>query len=1308
MSRLAVVVAVAFSVSCGGGGTGDGGGGTQPPPTPNIGINGGNSQQVAVGTAVPTPPSVRVTNASGAGVANISVTFAVATGGGSATGTTQTTNSSGIATVGGWTMGTALGVNTMTATASGTAGGPLTFTATAIAGPAAKIELSAGNGQSVVLGSPVGVAPVVKVTDVGGNPVAGTTVTFTTGTGGGTVNGATQLTNASGLATVGSWTPGAMGTNTLVATSTGLTGNPITFTATATAGPASKLAITTVPSSTATNRVAFVTQPVVQVQDAGGNSVAQAGTVVTAAITAGGGTLGGTATATTSAAGTATFTGLSISGTTGARTLTFTATGLAATTAQITTIAGAATAIAVDANNNQSAPAGSTLGTPPSVKVTDADANPVPGVAIAFAVTGGGGSATGLSQTTNAAGVAAPGSWTLGAAVGTNTMTATSTPALSGSPVTLTATGVTATGLKLAVTTAPSTSAVNRVAFATQPVIQLRDAGNAAVAQAGVVITVAISAGGGTLGGTATATTNASGAATFTNLSISGTVGARTLTFSTSGYTSITAPVTTSAGAATTIAVDANNNQSATAGAALATPPSVKVTDADANPVSGVTVTFAVATGGGSGTGLTPVTNASGIAAPGSWTLGATPGANTMTATATGLTGSPVTLTATGTASSVSLTSVSPSLLTPGISATITGTGFNTTAASNAVTVDGVAASVTAATATQLTVTIPASMPCEATHDATLSVTVTGNPAQTITKPLQVATQRTLAVGQSVIVTAANEQRCNELSNTGTSRYYVAVSNTSTAYTTGISGTAFQLRGAAGSGGSGLSPAMALAALRVRAPVERTVRRPVIARNTPADEADRSHMRLVDQNREILMRNRGRGTPRSSGATRSIAAPVVGDIVSLNIPNINNTSNICLAPLAMTGRIAYVGTKTIVVEDNTNPLYGQIDTTYAAIANEFDNTMLPLLTTNYGNPLARDAATDNNGRIVMVFSRKVNDNFPNLAGFVVTCDFFARDAGNTQSNLGEYFYATTPTVSGTASNNTNNPPRWRWQMRGTIIHEVKHITSFAERISRNASAYEESWLEETLARVSEELYERQIYSFAQKANIGYGSAASPVGPYCGVRVDPSWTACVGRPRGIVRVFEELAPKWYAQPENYSPLGRIDANDFSFYATGWSLLRWAVDQSTTPEATFLKALTQETSLSGVANLEARTGRTFADMLPEWTMANVLDDYPGWAPSGTASTRMKQLSWDFRNVFAGYKADFTTQVTWTAWPLVPLSQSFGAFTRNATVKPGTSAVFEISGTATAKQLLELKAQTGTAAAPAELRITIVRVQ
>ena len=99
----------------------------------------------------------------------------------------------------------------------------------------------------------------------------------------------------------------------------------------------------------------------------------------------------------------------------------------------------------------------------------------------------------------------------------------------------------------------------------------------------------------------------------------------------------------------------------------------MKVTDANGNPVSGVSVVFTVTGGGGAIVPASPatvITTASGLAQVTSWTLGSTAGTNTLTATSGTLTGSPVTFTATGTAGAVSATlstvTASPNPITAG------------------------------------------------------------------------------------------------------------------------------------------------------------------------------------------------------------------------------------------------------------------------------------------------------------------------------------------------------------------------------------------------------------------------------------------------------------------------------------------------------------------------------------------------------------------------------------------------------------------------------------------------------------------
>ena len=96
--------------------------------------------------------------------------------------------------------------------------------------------------------------------------------------------------------------------------------------------------------------------------------------------------------------------------------------------------------IAANSIATQSGTVGAPVTQRPSVIVRDATGNPRPGIVITFAVTAGGGTATGLTSTTDAGGIATVGSWTLGAQAGTNTLTA-SGAGFDGSPVTFTAVG---------------------------------------------------------------------------------------------------------------------------------------------------------------------------------------------------------------------------------------------------------------------------------------------------------------------------------------------------------------------------------------------------------------------------------------------------------------------------------------------------------------------------------------------------------------------------------------------------------------------------------------------------------------------------------------------------------------------------------------------------------------------------------------------------------------------------------------------------------------------------------------------------
>ena len=99
---------------------------------------------------------------------------------------------------------------------------------------AANITANSSTTVTAPSGAQVTELPSVLVADASGRPLAGAPVTFTVTSGGGTVTGGSATSDASGIATVGSWTLGAgSGANTLSATTGSLPG--VTFTACATA-----------------------------------------------------------------------------------------------------------------------------------------------------------------------------------------------------------------------------------------------------------------------------------------------------------------------------------------------------------------------------------------------------------------------------------------------------------------------------------------------------------------------------------------------------------------------------------------------------------------------------------------------------------------------------------------------------------------------------------------------------------------------------------------------------------------------------------------------------------------------------------------------------------------------------------------------------------------------------------------------------------------------------------------------------------------------------------------------------------------
>jgi hypothetical protein len=144
----------------------------------------------------------------------------------------------------------------------------------------------------------------VVVRDAFNNVVSGVSVTFTVSGGGGTTSpvGGVVATDGSGVAALTSWTLGAtsgINNNTLSAAAGGLTGSPLTFTASS----GSKFLVTVSPAGP--YAAAQVVTISAQLATAGDIAVAAAGVTVNWTIATGSGTLG-VASSVTNASGIAT------------------------------------------------------------------------------------------------------------------------------------------------------------------------------------------------------------------------------------------------------------------------------------------------------------------------------------------------------------------------------------------------------------------------------------------------------------------------------------------------------------------------------------------------------------------------------------------------------------------------------------------------------------------------------------------------------------------------------------------------------------------------------------------------------------------------------------------------------------------------------------------------------------------------------------------------------------------------------------------------------------------------------------------
>lgn len=669
------------------------------------------------------------------------------------------------------------------------------------------------------------------------------------------------------------------------------------------------------------------------------------------------------------------------------------------------------------------------------------------------------------------------------------------------------------------------------------------------------------------------------------------------------------------------------------------------------------------------------------------------------------------------------VTTTLPTTWTPGIPATITGTHFSPTPSQNEVYVNGGKATVTAATATQLSITVPALsvLPCAPTGPVPLVVVVNGDSAVGAAN-LAMATQRSLAVGQSMLFTSQADLACNEFSATG-GRYLVTAFNYSEQPNARIS---FRMLGASRTSQvQSVVAAMPPAAPPVAGPLRLT-----------AEALDRSrlaegHAAVLRENLQRLERypevkrklqerrlraRQGRGKV-SAGAQQAFASVTAAPVDPPNVGDkmwkrMRKTFGDFTTPDSVRVRVVYVGPKLIIMEDTTNTLAGTLDTEYQAVGTEFDSKMFGFLA-SFGDPLGVDSLTDNNARVIAIFSKRVNEyvigSGGNLLGFVTSCDFYPTTDPDPNyacpsSNEGEHFYAFVPNPGG--SRGAYSVEQWKRYVRGTIIHEFKHVVMFVERIIADASDWEETWLEEATAQMASELWARSIYGFGQSGDIPWAGAMAC--DYASVSAE-----CADPVEAIGHHFQFLYQHYNAS-ESRTFISNTDA---VIYGSAWSFARWVTDNyDGGNETAFLRSLVKQKNDFGVDNVVNRAGKPWSELVGLWSMASLADNYPG---ATVNDNRLRLASWNTRDIFSGMNANLvfrnndgtTTPAFPRQWPLNVRTPQFGNFpdaVRDVSNLPGGGFIaWDISGTQGFPQVLAIRSFTG-GQPPANIGMVVLRVQ
>jgi hypothetical protein len=375
------------------------------------------------------------------------------------------------------------------------------------------------------------------------------------------------------------------------------------------------------------------------------------------------------------------------------------------------------------------------------------------------------------------------------------------------------------------------------------------------------------------------------------------------------------------------------------------------------------------------------------------------------------------------------------------------------------------------------------------------------------------------------------------------------------------------------------------------------------------------------QSLELAFRNYEKNVlaPRMAGAraayrnraTFATVPATVGSAVTLN-----GSETACSDPNNRSAHVVAVSNRAIVVADDANPSGGFTNAEYASIATTFDTLVDPLDRNAFGDP----TDIDGNGRVILFYTRTVNELTPAKSEGVIEGFFNPRDLFPTQStatlqgcagsNFAEMFYLIVPDPTGTINGNVRTKTDVTQSSISVVAHEYQHLINASRRLYiTDANDFEEVWLNEGLSHIAEELLFYRTAGLQPRANIDATAITASQ-----ARVDAfnqHQTGNFGRYLVFLQRPEQSTP--YADDDSLSDRGAI-----------WSFLRYAADRRASTDGTTWKDLVNAPNI-GMANLSQVFGSDVMSWFRDWSIAVIADD------KVTTASQYQQPSWNFRSIY-----------------------------------------------------------------------------